>query len=275
MFDFDKEPASRYGAFASYQTEAAPASVEYYGESPAVEMDRLLDHYTTPESQVLDIGCGAGFTLCRLAPRVTHIWGIDLSEELLRAAQLRVDSLGIKNATLLRGNSSEQEGARQLPDATFDLAFSRRGPDFSEPLLRTLRKEAFFVQELVSDFDGYPLREIFGRRQYDPSSYADQEVRLHKYARLNLFPVSCKEYFYEEYYRDPEHLASFLTQIWAMLSNWQLPPNGYVPERDRVALELYARYNMTSKGIRVLRQRKIFVLRRAIVAYYPVDNALS
>ena len=74
MFDFNRELAQRYGAFASYPSSVAPALVEYYGENPAVEVDRLLDQYATPESSVLDIGCGAGHTLCRLAVRVKAIW---------------------------------------------------------------------------------------------------------------------------------------------------------------------------------------------------------
>lgn len=47
------------------------------------------------------------------------------------------------------------------------------------------------------------------------------------------------------------------------------------PVRDGPALDLYVRYHATPKGIRVLRQRKVFVLRRAKVTYYPVDAMLS
>ncbi len=152
-----------------------------------------------------------------------------------------------------------------MPDATFDLVLSRRGPKFSKNLLRTLRQEAIFVQEVVSNFDGYPLGEIFGRRHSVPSSYTDQEVLLNGYMKIGLSPVSCKEYFYEEYFRDGEHLAAFLTQVRPMLSPWLLAEPvsrvGYDPSSDRAALNLYVRYNTTPKGVRVLRQRKIFVLR--------------
>lgn len=267
MFDFDRELATRYGVFASYQSDAAPSSIEYYGENPAVEIDRLLDHYATPESCVLDIGCGAGHTLCRLAPRVRQIWGVDSNEELLHATRLRIECLGITNATVLFGRSYDPEAMKSLPDSTFDLAFSRRGPRFSESLLRTLSDKAIFVQELVSNFDGYPLGEIFGRRHYVPSSHMDQEVLLNGYMKMGLAPVSCKEYFYEEFFRDGEHLAAFLTQI-PMLRPWLLPEpqEAFDPLRDRAALDLYVRYNTTSQGIRILRQRKIFVLRRAVAS---------
>ena len=158
---------------------------------------------------------------------------------------------------------------RGLPDTTFDLVYSRRGPRFSESLLHTLKQETIFVQEVVSNFDGYPLGEIFGRRHSVPSSYADQEVLLSGYTKHGLVPVSSKEYFYEEFFRDGEHLAAFLTQVKPMLSPWLLPQpqfqEAFDPLRDRAALDLYVSYNTTSRGIRVLRQRKIFVLRRAMV----------
>ncbi|SRR5579883_2823781 len=271
MFEFDIALAKRYGAFTSYQSEASPSAIEYYGENPAAEMDRLLDHYATAESTVLEIGCGAGQTLCLLALKVKQIWGLDINEELLGTTRLRAEHLGVTNAIYVLGAANDPEATKALPDATFDLVLSRRGPQFSENLLRTLRKEAMFVQEVVSNLDGYPLGETFGRRYLSPFSTSDQETLLSAYANLGLFPVSCKEYFYEEFFRDREHLAAFLTQVSAMLSPWllprSLPRKPYDPVQDRDALELYVRYNMTEKGIRVLRQRKIFVLRRVEIAY--------
>src|SRR5713101_8095466 len=209
MFDFDSELARRYGGFASYQSDASPSSVEYYGENPSVEVDRLLDHYTTSESCILDIGCGAGHTLCRLASKAREAWGLDLHEEFLQAARLRAERLGLTNVRIIQGNSTDPETLKDLPDLTFDLALSRRGPNLSDHLIRTLRTQAFVVQELVSNFDGYPLGEIFGRKPYAPYFYTDQETLLSKYAELDLFPVSCKEYFYEEFYRDREHLEAY------------------------------------------------------------------
>lgn len=56
-----------------------------------------------------------------------------------------------------------------------------------------------------------------------------------------------------------------------MLKNWRLPARPY-SATDRAALDLYARYHTTPQGIRVLRQRKIFVLRKTVVSYYPIDT---
>lgn len=275
MFDFDQELARRYGGFTSYPSSVEPTHTEDYGENPAAETDRLLNLYATAESSVLDIGCGAGQTLCRLAQQVKQIWGIDTQADLLDAARQRAEQLGLTNVTLIQGHAAHAEDLTLLPDATFDLALSRRGPNLTGALTRTLKDKAIVIQELVSNFDGYPLGEIFGRRAYVPSNYADQQIILGAYASQGLLPVSCKEYFYEEFFRDSEHLAAYLTQIEAMLRNWHLPPRPYDPIVDRPALELYARYHTTAQGIRLLRQRKIFVLRRTTVAYYPVERGAA
>jgi len=267
----DQQLARKYGAFASYQSDFSPALVEYYGESPADELQHLLDLYCNSKCNVLDIGCGAGQTLCRAAARVGYICGIDRNEELLQAARERVSRLALSNVELHCANAILTDDIAVLPNNFFDLAYSQRGPNINGLLLQKMRPDAMFIQELVSSFDGYPLKEIFGRTHYTPYSHVQQQSLQAYYGELDLFPVSTKEYFYEEYYRDIEHLEKLLRQ-GAMLSNWRLSEKPFDPERDRVGLELYVRYNTTPKGIRVLRQRLIFVLRRATVSYYPIDN---
>jgi hypothetical protein len=63
IFEVDRELAQRYGGYASYKNALDPVS-ETFGDGPADEVDRLLELYARPESQVLDLGCGAGFTTC-------------------------------------------------------------------------------------------------------------------------------------------------------------------------------------------------------------------
>ena len=247
-----------------------PALVECYGESPADEVARLLRLHARSDSRLLDIGCGAGQTLCWLAPLVEEAWGFDQDADLLASARRRVASNSLDNVTLVAGNVVEAGDVRQLPEDYFHLAFSQRGPNINAALLRTLREDAIFIQELVGQFNGNLLGEIFGRRPITACPVADLRGPLGQYAELNLFPVSVKEYFYEEFYRDADHLTTALGQ-GAMLSNWRLPRRPYDPARDRAALELYARYNTTPRGIRVLGHRYVFVLRRAGVHYYPID----
>lgn len=126
------------------------------------------------------------------------------------------------------------------------------------------------MQELVSDQDGAGLKEIFGRRPFVPRSHGDSDPLIGFYGGLEMLPVSAKSYWPEQYFRDADHLEANLKR-GATLSNWWMRPLAYDSGRDRVALELYARYNRTEDGIRVLRHRRVYVFRRARVNYYPAD----
>lgn len=265
--ELDQSLAQRYGAYASYRGEADAALVETYGDSPADEVDRLLDRLAGPGKTVLDLGCGAGFTLCRLAPNVEAIWGFDEEAELLAAARQRVAAMGLANATLVLGNVAQAGDVAQLPDHSFDLVFSRRGPNVTPELMEKLKPEAYVVQELAQDSFG--LKEIFGRQPFLPQTGDNPHWLVYNYSWLGLFPVSIKEYYYEEFFRDADHLASYLSREYP-LSDWTMPPMPYEEQRDRAALELYARYNTTSKGIRLLSHRKVYLFRRAAMNYFPV-----
>jgi SAM-dependent methyltransferase len=270
--NIDKELAKRFRRYASFQTETDPVA-HYYGENPAEEVNRLLDIYVSSQTRFLDVGCGAGQTITRIAPQVAEAWGIDMQPDLLNGAHHRARDAGLTNVSLLEGNASVEADTSSLPDDYFDLALSQRGPDFNPSIVSKLKRDAIVVQERIGDFSFYPLGIIFGRQTYAPYHFNNREVMLHKYADMELFPVSFKEHFYESFYRDIEHLEADLKNVPALLYNWRVGElRPYEAERDRTALELYARYNTTSKGIRLLEHRIILVFRRAVVSYYPVDG---
>jgi SAM-dependent methyltransferase len=263
----DQELAKRYSSFASYPTDVDPILVETYGDDPADEVDRLLDIFARPDSRVLDLGCGAGFTLCRLAPRVSAIWGFEQDDDLLAAARQRVASLNLTNATLVLGNVAYPDDVAQLPNNTFDVVLSRRGPNVNASLMTKLKPETYVVQELYRDSPG--LLEMFGRKSFLPDVGDNPHWLVDEYSWLELFPISIKEYYYDSYFRDADHLAAYLLQE-KMLFSWPMPSMPYEEERDRIALELYVRYNTTSKGVRVVNHRKVYLFRRATVHYFPV-----
>ena len=264
--NLDRSLAQRFGAYASFQNESDPILVKTFGDDPADEIDRLLDIFDTPESQVLDLGCGAGFTLCRLAPKVKVIWGFDMEAELLEAAQLRAVQSSLDNATFVHGNVAVAEDVAKLPDDAFDVVLSRRGPDVNQDLMPKLRSNAFVVQELYQD----PLSvlEIFGRKTFLRDIWHNPHNKVARYQRLSLFPVSIKEYFTESYFRDADHLIAYLSRPSAFCS-WPMPPIPYDESRDRQALELYIRYNTTPDGIRMINHRKVYLFRRMVVLQAP------
>jgi SAM-dependent methyltransferase len=266
LAELDQQLAKRYGGFASYAHNVEPALVETYGDSPADEVDRLLDKFAQPASQVLDLGCGAGFTLCRLAPRVAAIWGFDQDADLLAAARQRVADLQLANANLMLGDVVNPVDVAQLPDNCFDLVFSRRGPNVTAAMMPKLQPEAYIVQELVRDPLG--LLESFGRKSFLADVGDNPRWLVDEYSWLDLFPVSIKEYYYELFFRDADHLAAYLAQE-KMLYSWPMPPMPYKESRDRAALDVYVRYNTTPKGVRVINHRMVYLFRRTRVQYAP------
>jgi SAM-dependent methyltransferase len=264
MLDIDAALATRYGSFASYTNDNDPIR-EYYGDNPAHEVDRLLHVHATPASCVLDIGCGAGFTLCRLAPKVAEIWGIDQDETLLDATRQRVAALHLNNARLVSGNVAVADDMQPLPDNAFDVVFSRRGPNVVPAMLRAIKPNAVIVQELVRGTLG--LKALFGREPVLPNVGSDPHELIERYAWLGFVPVSIKDYFFDEFYRDDAHLITSLRG--KLLWDWRMPDLPYDEMLDRAALDVYVRYNTTARGIRVTHRRSVYLFRRTTIARFP------
>lgn len=262
--DLDRDLANRYGGYASYRGENEPV-YDHYGDNPANEVDRLLDIFATPERRALDIGCGAGFTLCRLAPHVAEIWGIDQDEALLAAARQRVLKRSLANATLLAGNVAVADDMRGLPDDAFDVLFSRRGPDVTAGMLHAIKADAVIVQELVRGTLG--VKPLFGREPFAPAVGSTPHPLIEYYAGFGFVPVSVKDYFYDAFFRDAAHLVHDLKG--KLLWHWTMPDYPYDEARDRSALDLYVRYNTTSRGIRVTHHRSVYLFRRAEMPRFP------
>ncbi len=272
MVEHEKQLAERFRRYASFTTETDPIP-DYYGENPSAEMDRLIDIYSTSDTRFLDVGCGAGQTVVRVAPKVKEVWGIEFVPDLLNFTRQRADELGLTNVNLVGGDASSETCTDKVPNTHFDFAISRRGPDFNPLLIQKLTKNAIVIQERVGNFNLHPLAYIFGRTAYTPYNYNVQAVLLSKYAEIDLFPISFKEYFYEAFYRDIAHLEADLAKSPWSFMNWRAgEPRPYETSRDRKALELFAHYNATSRGIRILEHRMIFVLRRAKLSFYPIDG---
>lgn len=73
----------------------------------------LLDPYVNAEAEVLEVGCGTGLLLDRVAPRAKRAVGVDISAGMLQKA-------------VERGLEVAQADAAALPfaDASFDLVYS-------------------------------------------------------------------------------------------------------------------------------------------------------
>jgi SAM-dependent methyltransferase len=82
-----------------------------------------------PGEKVLDIGCGTGTTLLRLAEAVGPdgtVMGVDISEQQLGLARQRIEAAGAPQARVVLEDAATYE----FPPGRFDLAFTRFGVMF-------------------------------------------------------------------------------------------------------------------------------------------------
>ena len=93
--------------------------------------DRLVELCAiTPESRVLEIGCGVGVTACYLAKKVgCALTSIDLSEQMISWAQKRAEREGLADRITFRPSD-----AQDLPfeDGGFDAVISESVTAFIE-----------------------------------------------------------------------------------------------------------------------------------------------
>ncbi|NQY98091.1 MAG: class I SAM-dependent methyltransferase [Henriciella sp.] len=81
----------------------------------------LTREYFTPDSQVLEFGCGTGSTAILHAPFVKHIDAIDVSSEMIRIAKDKLDPAGIQNVTFRVADMDGFQAAPESYDAVLGL----------------------------------------------------------------------------------------------------------------------------------------------------------
>ena len=84
--------------------------VFYPGRVAAIDLLEIQ-----PRNRVLEVGVGTGLNL-PLYPQHCEVTGVDISEEMLRKAEERVKTLGVKNTRLMVMDGSKLD----FPDDSFD-----------------------------------------------------------------------------------------------------------------------------------------------------------
>ncbi len=117
----DQSENGRLDEVQAYYDRLAPRLVEVEGRNWHLQSRMALnletiDRFAAPRGRVLDIGCGTGFLLERLAERGFSGVGIDLSPESVEHAQRRLTEVGAA------GRLSALVGsAYEPPPGPFDL----------------------------------------------------------------------------------------------------------------------------------------------------------
>lgn len=101
-------------------------AAEKYSRSKISDMDayeRKLTEtraFLTPESRVLEIGCGTGTTALHHAPYAAEIVATDISGEMIRIAREKAQAAGVENVEFSVTASSDLT----VPPASFDMVMA-------------------------------------------------------------------------------------------------------------------------------------------------------
>lgn len=76
--------------------------------------------YLNQESNVLEFACGTGIVTTAIAPHVSHIRAIDISDEMVSRAAQKVDDLGLSNVTVTQTDLFDPS----LPTGSFDAVMA-------------------------------------------------------------------------------------------------------------------------------------------------------
>lgn len=117
--------------------------------------------YLSPDTEILEIGCGTGSTAIKHAPYVKHIRAVDISPKMLGIARNKAKGQGIGNITFEQAAISELA----MPEATYDMVMAHsilHLLDDREPVIqrihRTLKPGGLFVSSTACLSDAVKYR---------------------------------------------------------------------------------------------------------------------
>jgi ubiquinone/menaquinone biosynthesis C-methylase UbiE len=141
--------------------------------------------------RVLEIGCGTGIVLFRVAPHCEHYDGVDFSASALRGLEKEVERQGIQNVALLQAAAHELHGFERN---AFDLIVINSVVQYFPSalyLVQLLEQVVPLVKEggtvFLGDVRSLPLHEAFHTSvalELAPASLSAAEVRRHARQRL-------------------------------------------------------------------------------------------
>ena len=222
----------------------------YHGPEPREDIDNRLHPATgeflvsslSPDSEVLDIGCGDGSTLLGLSGHVRAGVGIDNDPEHLELAERARQEAAVRNV------SFERLAFEELADhgwgERFDVALSERGPvgySVSSVLtaLSVLKRGGLLLVEVIGDLHHQEVRQVFGGRRRQPTSVLDTVSVAFERAGADIRLAA--NLISRRTYPDIYEWLKFQCSIWS----WSGTP---LPSTDDPRLHQFARLFGDARG---------------------------
>jgi SAM-dependent methyltransferase len=244
---FYNKVASKFGR---YHTAAKYEKIFSNGV-PEADFLKYLLSYGNSEADVLDVGCADGRFSTRVAPNFKTLTAVDYSKSMIRSAKELQKEAKIPNLIF------EEHDASKLPYAaeSFDLIYSRRGPDFYQEFWRLLSNKGYFVAIGIGELDARDIKEVFGRGQgYGDEGISQSGLMASDLKEHGFSVVSSKDYQYYEVYPTRDDLDLFLQGVPIF--------EDYVPVADAELLDEYILSNTVSGGIKLPRHRFVLVAQK-------------
>ncbi|MEM9939127.1 MAG: class I SAM-dependent methyltransferase [Pseudomonadota bacterium] len=112
----------------------------------------LTREYFTPESNVLEFGCGTGSTAILHAPYVKHIHATDVSPEMIRIAKAKLEPEGVTNVTFEVADMDGYSGPSETYDAVMGMNIIHLVDDrmaVMEEVYRLLKPGGHFISSTM------------------------------------------------------------------------------------------------------------------------------
>ena len=117
---------SYYDNVGTYYDKDAVDFEQRYHQNPALQRIRqsFRQHTKSYEQEsILEIGFGPGFDLVHFAEQFPNrkFYGLDISAEMVRLTQEKIDQMSLKNAYVAQG--SVEDIITQFPQVSFDMIY--------------------------------------------------------------------------------------------------------------------------------------------------------
>jgi SAM-dependent methyltransferase len=224
------------------------------GSDGEAEFDRELLRMTIGKT-ILDVGCGNGRFLLKIAKNARHVKGIDISTTALAQAKNNVARSKLGNVEFRMAD------ARRLlfSNDSFDIVYSRRGPGSDSvrtlsEAYRVLRKKGAFMEITIGERDKENIARIFGRGQMLKVRGQVSDIKRSMLARAGFKRIVTRDYLGTEVFKGMSDLLVRL-QSAPIIPSFDL-------QRDRKYLKKIKEDCMTDRGIETPVHRVILIARK-------------